>query len=88
MPHGRTDAVDKLVGAVATIESPDGVPGYETMDHLPVRVVILTISPVAAAGPYLRVQAYLSALLTNPSTSAEKFVSCSTPEAMRQFLVG
>ncbi|MBQ7189801.1 MAG: cation:proton antiporter [Kiritimatiellae bacterium] len=88
VPHGRTDAVEKLVGAVATIGSPDGVPGYETMDHLPVRVVILTISPVAAAGPYLRVQAYLSALLTNPSTSAEKFVSCTTPESMRQFLVG
>lgn len=51
IPHGRTNAVDKLVGALGI--SPEGV-DFESLDGDPVYFVFLILSPLEATGDYLR----------------------------------
>lgn len=51
IPHGRTSAVDKLVGALGI--SPTGV-DFESLDGEPVYFVFLVLSPLEATGDYLR----------------------------------
>jgi PTS system nitrogen regulatory IIA component len=51
IPHGRTDAVDKLVGALGI--SQEGV-DFDSLDGEPVHFVFLILSPLEATGDYLR----------------------------------
>jgi fructose-specific phosphotransferase system IIA component len=51
IPHGRTSAVDKLVGALGI--SKEGV-DFESLDGDPVYFVFLILSPLEATGDYLR----------------------------------
>ena len=51
IPHGRTAAVDKLVGVLGI--SPEGVE-FETLDGEPVHFVFLILSPLEATSDYLR----------------------------------
>lgn len=51
IPHGRTSAVDKLVGALGI--SKEGV-DFESLDGEPVHFVFLILSPLDATGDYLR----------------------------------
>lgn len=51
IPHGRTSAVDKLVGALGI--SPEGV-DFESLDGEPVHFIFLILSPLDATGDYLR----------------------------------
>jgi PTS system nitrogen regulatory IIA component len=51
IPHGRTAAVDKLIGALGI--SPEGVE-FETLDGEPVHFVFLILSPLEATSDYLR----------------------------------
>ena len=51
IPHGRTSAVNKLVGALGI--SPEGV-DFESLDGDPVHFVFLILSPLDTTGDYLR----------------------------------
>ncbi len=51
IPHGRTTAVTKLVGALGI--SPEGV-DFESLDGDPVYFVFLILSPLDTTGDYLR----------------------------------
>ena len=84
VPHGRTDAVEGLVGAVALIRNENGVPGYDTIDHSPVRVVVLTIASESGRTPHLQVMAYVSRLLAKNHAA---LLECTTPMQMREFLL-
>ena len=51
VPHGRTDAVDRLVCAIGV--SPDGV-DFGAADGEPTRIVVLVLTPRDGADPYLQ----------------------------------
>ena len=51
IPHGRTNAVDKLVGALGV--SQVGV-DFDSLDGEPVHFIFLILSPLDATGDYLR----------------------------------
>jgi fructose-specific phosphotransferase system IIA component len=51
IPHGRTNAVDKLVGALGV--SQEGV-DFDSLDGEPVHFIFLILSPLDATGDYLR----------------------------------
>lgn len=84
VPHGRTDAVEGLVGAVAIVRNENGIPGYDTIDHSPVRVVVLTIASDSGRTPHLQVMAYVSRLLVKNHAG---LLDCTTPMQMREFLL-
>lgn len=87
-PHCRTEHVSTIVGAVAIVsrgrDGSPGIPDYETFDHSPVRIIVLTIAPTGAQKPYLRLMASLSRLL-HSSAGYERLLSCSTSCQMSEF---
>ncbi|MCX7957342.1 MAG: PTS sugar transporter subunit IIA [Endomicrobia bacterium] len=80
IPHGRTNAVDKLVGALGI--SKEGV-DFESLDGDPVYFVFLILSPLEATGDYLRAISRVSRFFKDRFfREALKNVS-STEEAMK-----
>jgi mannitol/fructose-specific phosphotransferase system IIA component (Ntr-type) len=82
-PHGRTDAVDRLVVAVGL--KPEGLP-FDSLDGLPATVVMLVLSPTAAVAPYMEFMAMMRGVL-DPE-GREALLRCDTPQAMYAQLTG
>ena len=88
VPHGRTDAVTGIVGAVALVDNSASETGsiadYETIDHSAIQIIVLTVAPESAQAPYLQLMAFISRAL-RASNSYEKLLGCKTAEEMRRF---
>jgi len=83
IPHGRTDAVDRLVCAVGIHK--EGV-DFQAMDDQPSKLFILTVSPERKAAPHMQLMATISQLLTAPVR--ERLLASSTSqEAYRALTV-
>ena len=63
IPHGKSDAVDELVGCVGITKQ--GV-DFEALDGNPSRIFIMTVSPVHRTGPHVQFLAEISRLLRAP----------------------
>ena len=87
IPHGRTNAVKGLVGAVATVDNPNGIPNYETIDKSPVRIVILSVSSELEAVAHLHLLSDISRSLGD-NESRQKLLACDTAEEMSAFIAG
>ena len=83
IPHARTDAVDKLVCAVGIKR--DGI-DFGSMDSEPARIIILTLSPKAAAAPHVQIMAMISRALDEHGRT--KALAAGTREELRKALVG
>lgn len=88
VPHGRTNEVVGIAGAVAILDNEGtangSLPDYETIDNSPVSIVVLTLANADKQTPYLQLMSYISkALRTN--NGYEKLLACTTPEEMRKF---
>lgn len=62
VPHGKSDAVDKLVAAFGRSER--GI-DFESMDNQPVHLLFLLVAPKDVSGPHLMALARISRLLKN-----------------------
>src|SRR3989338_2384800 len=60
LPHGKTNAVKKLVAAFGIC--PQGV-NFEALDGEPVYILFLLVAPEDSAGPHLKALARISRLL-------------------------
>ena len=60
IPHGKSDAVDRLVGAFGV--SRTGV-NFDALDGEPVTLLFLLVAPEDSAGPHLKALARISRLL-------------------------
>lgn len=77
VPHGKTDAVSDLMAGIGRLVEPVE---YGTRDGSPVRLLVMTISPVGRTGPHLqfigevvrllRDEAHRNALLTATDAAA------------------
>ncbi len=85
VPHGRTDAVKEVVGALAIVDNssnPNGtIADYETIDHSVVQVIVLTLAPLKEQSPYLQVLANISKFLHN-GDGLQKLLACKSEEDM------
>ena len=88
VPHGRTDAVNGIIGAVAIVDNSTNENGsiadYETIDHSAVQIIVLTVAPETAQAPYLQLMAFISRAL-RANNGYEKLAGCKTEEEMRKF---
>ena len=88
VPHGRTDAVKGIVGAVALVDNSTSETGtiadYETIDHSAIQIIVLTVAPESAQSPYLQLMAFISRAL-RANNGYERLLSCKTEEEMRRF---
>ena len=88
VPHGRTDAVTGIVGAVALVDNSSNengtIPDYETIDHSAIQIIVLTVAPESAQAPYLQLMAFVSRAL-RANNGYEKLLGSKTEEEMRRF---
>ncbi len=88
VPHGRTDAVSSIVGAIAIVDNSANENGtiadYETIDHSKIQIIVLTLAPASEQSPYLQLMAYISHSL-HSNEGYEELVKCTTPDEMRTF---
>ena len=88
VPHGRTDAVTGIVGAVAIVDNSASETGsiadYETIDHSAIQIIVLTVAPESAQSPYLQLMAFISRAL-RANNGYEKLLGCRTEDEMRRF---
>lgn len=88
VPHGRTDAVTGIIGAVAVIDNSANENGtiadYETIDHSAIQIIVLTVAPETAQAPYLQLMAFISRAL-RANNGYEKLVACRSEDEMRRF---
>ena len=80
VPHGKTDAVDRLVTALALKK--EGV-DFNAMDGQPSRIFIMTISPVNRTGPHMQYLAEISRLLSCPAVRDQLLLAQTPEEAIR-----
>ena len=88
VPHGRTDAVTGIIGAVAVIDNSANENGtiadYETIDHSAIQIIVLTVAPETAQAPYLQLMAFISRALRF-NNGYEKLMACKSEDEMRRF---
>lgn len=88
VPHGRSDGVNNIIGAVAIVDNSENengiIPDYETIDHSKIQVIVLTLVPESSHLPYLQVMAYISRIL-HAENGIDKLIECQTAEEMRNF---
>jgi len=83
IPHGRTDAVDRLICAVGL--RPEGI-DFGALDGQPSRIFVLTLSPKSAAAPHVGFMSMISQTLNEQGRMA--LLSCETAEEMYAVLTG
>ena len=76
IPHGKSDAVNRLVAALGTKK--EGV-DFETLDGEPAHVFFLLVSPPDISGPHIKALARISRLLKNDSFK-KALLSAKTPK--------
>ena len=83
IPHGRTDAVDRLVCAVGVKAS--GV-DFGSADGKPTQIIVLALTPTHGGDPYLQFAAAIVGALDEPGR--EKVLAARTPEDLYAALMG
>ncbi len=81
-PHARTDGVKQLVSAIGVVK--EGI-DYQSVDKQPVYVVLLTLSPVDSAGPYMAFQASALTALRREEVYPALLAS-KTPQEMHHIM--
>lgn len=83
LPHGRTDAVDRIVFAVGIRR--EGV-DFSSMDGKPANIIVLSLSPRTASAPHVQFMSAISRTMNERMRAL--LLSCATEEEMRAILAG
>jgi len=82
IPHGKCAAIQDLVACIGVSEKPVE---FDSLDHLPCRIFIMTLSPVEKTGPHLQFLAEVS-LLFKSSDKREEILKAQSPEEVLKIL--
>lgn len=88
VPHGRSNGVNHIVGAVAIVDNSENengsIPDYEMIDHSKLQFIVLTLVPAEGQTPYLQLMAFIGRVMKAPDAS-EQLLACKSAEDMRRF---
>jgi PTS system nitrogen regulatory IIA component len=82
IPHGKCAAIQDLVACIGISEKPVD---FDSLDHQPCRIFIMTLSPVEKTGPHLQFLAEVS-LLFKSAEKREEILKANTPEEILKIL--
>ncbi|MDR1870158.1 MAG: PTS sugar transporter subunit IIA [Treponema sp.] len=82
IPHGKSNAIDDLIACIGVSEKPVD---FDSLDHEPCRIFIMTLSPVEKTGPHLQFLAEVS-LLFKSAEKREEILNAKTPEEVLKIL--
>jgi len=75
IPHGKTDAVNDIVGAFAVTSQPID---YKSLDEQPVRIIFLLVGRDNMVGPHIKLLSRISRLM-NKEDFRNKLLAAATP---------
>ncbi|MDR1212129.1 MAG: PTS sugar transporter subunit IIA [Spirochaetaceae bacterium] len=80
IPHGKSNTVQDLVACIGVSDAPVD---FDSLDHEPCRIFIMTLSPVEKTGPHLQFLAEVS-LLFKSAEKRQEILHAQTPEQVLQ----
>jgi PTS system nitrogen regulatory IIA component len=80
IPHGKSGTIRDLV---ACIGISDQAVDFDSLDHEPCRIFILTLSPLEKTGPHLQFLAEISLLFKSSEKREEMLKADSADEVLR-----
>jgi len=82
IPHGKSASIPDLVACIGISDKPVD---FDSLDHEPCRIFIMTLSPVEKTGPHLQFLAEVS-LLFKSSEKRKEILNAKTPEEVQKIL--
>jgi PTS system nitrogen regulatory IIA component len=82
IPHGKSAVIADLVACIGISVKPVD---FDSLDHEPCRIFIMTLSPVEKTGPHLQFLAEVS-LLFKSAEKREEILNAKTPEEVLRIL--
>jgi PTS system nitrogen regulatory IIA component len=82
IPHGKSATIRDLVACIGISEKPID---FDSLDHQPCRIFIMTLSPVEKTGPHLQFLAEIS-LLFKSSEKRQDILNAESPDAILKIL--
>jgi len=82
IPHGKTATTENLVACIGISDNPID---FDSLDKLPCRIFIMTLSPIEKTGPHLQFLAEVS-LLFKSSEKRNDILNAGTPEEVLRIL--
>ena len=82
IPHGKTDTVTDLVACIGVSQKPVD---FDSLDHEPCRIFIMTLSPTDKTGPHLQFLAEVS-LLFKSADKRDQILATKSPEEILDIL--
>ena len=82
IPHGKSAAINDLVACIGISEKPID---FDSLDHQPCRIFIMTLSPVEKTGPHLQFLAEIS-LLFKSAEKRQEILNANSAEAVLKVL--
>ncbi len=82
VPHGKSDAVDRVVAAFGKSEK--GI-NFDSVDNQPVHLLFLLVAPVGSSGPHLLALARISRLLKSREFRDELMKAKTSADILKIF---
>ena len=82
IPHGKSNTIDDLIACIGISDKPVD---FDSLDHEPCRIFIMTLSPVEKTGPHLQFLAEIS-LLFKSAEKRQEILSAQSSEAIIKVL--
>jgi PTS system nitrogen regulatory IIA component len=82
IPHGKSNTITDLVACIGI--SSNAI-DFDSLDHEPCRIFIMTLSPVEKTGPHLQFLAEISQLFKSGEKRSE-ILNADSPEALLKIL--
>ena len=82
IPHGKSASINDLIACIGISDMPVD---FDSLDHEPSRIFIMTLSPVEKTGPHLQFLAEIS-LLFKSGEKRQEILNATTPEALIKVL--
>jgi PTS system nitrogen regulatory IIA component len=83
IPHGKSATVRDLVACIGISDNPID---FDSLDHEPCRIFIMTLSPLEKTGPHLQFLAEISLLFKSAEKRAE-ILKADSADAILKILV-
>jgi PTS system nitrogen regulatory IIA component len=80
IPHGKSPTIQDLVACIGISDKPID---FDSLDHEPCRIFIMTLSPVEKTGPHLQFLAEISLLFKSAEKRQEILVAKSAEDLIR-----
>jgi len=80
IPHGKSSTIKDLVACIGVSDNPVD---FDSLDHQPCRIFIMTLSPVEKTGPHLQFLAEISLLFKNAEKRKEIMNAASSDDVIK-----